>query len=275
MSRDECHSEGRLDKSGQWEMDMYIRAIWISIFLLLMVLLAGCSEDERPQVPAKRNSVKRPIDRPETKKDEVLPTPKEIKPETVLKEEEETEITPSETIQPVKEDEIKKEEDKGYYIINKGDSLTKIAGKGDVYGDPLKWPIIYRLNMVILGGIGIDKDAPYRDLEEGIRLRIIRPDDASEILKTMPKKLWIINTLSAQKRERIVPNTIRLIKNGYHAYLTRTRVKGEDWTRVRVGFFRNRKEAEKEGKKIKELMNLNEVWITKVDEKEFEEFGGY
>ena len=106
-------------------------------------------------------------------------------------------------------------------------------------------------------------------------MRIIRPDDASEILKTMPKKLWIINTLSAQKRERIVPNTIRLIKNGYHAYLTRTRVKGEDWTRVRVGFFRNRKEAEKEGKKIKELMNLNEVWITKVDEKEFEEFGGY
>ncbi|MDP6180052.1 MAG: LysM domain-containing protein [Desulfatiglandales bacterium] len=34
----------------------------------------------------------------------------------------------------------------GYYVVQKGDSFPKIAARKDVYGDPLNWPILYRLN---------------------------------------------------------------------------------------------------------------------------------
>ena len=34
----------------------------------------------------------------------------------------------------------------GYFKVQKGDTLFEIAGREDVYGDPIKWPRIYRAN---------------------------------------------------------------------------------------------------------------------------------
>jgi hypothetical protein len=53
-----------------------------------------------------------------------------------------------------------------------------------------------------------------------------------------------------------LPTAIRLVNDGYPVYLTRAKVKGKDWMRLRVGFFKNRTEATTEAKKIMGLLKL-------------------
>jgi hypothetical protein len=81
--------------------------------------------------------------------------------------------------------------------------------------------------------------------------------------------------LSSPKKERVVPNAVRLMKNGYYVYVTRTKVRGKDWMRLRVGFFSLKKDADVESKKIMALINIPEVWITNAGAEESKEFGGY
>ncbi|HEC30179.1 MAG TPA: LysM peptidoglycan-binding domain-containing protein [Gammaproteobacteria bacterium] len=38
------------------------------------------------------------------------------------------------------------EDTTGSYSVMRGDSLWGIAGKGDVYGNPYQWPLIYKAN---------------------------------------------------------------------------------------------------------------------------------
>jgi hypothetical protein len=52
-------------------------------------------------------------------------------------------------------------------------------------------------------------------------------------------------------------------------------VKGESYQRLRVGFFKNRGEADVAGKKIMSLLNTNEFWPTKIEKNEHEAFAGY
>jgi hypothetical protein len=114
-----------------------------------------------------------------------------------------------------------------------------------------------------------------RELPEGLMLKVITPDQARENLKSNANKSWSVNVLSATARVDIIPSTIRLIRSGYPVYITSAKVKGKDWMRLRVGFFKNRTEADAERKKITALLNLDNSWITKVGQKELEEFGGY
>jgi cell division protein FtsN len=52
-------------------------------------------------------------------------------------------------------------------------------------------------------------------------------------------------------------------------------VRGEDWIRVRVGFFNNREEAQKAGNEVeKKLIAKEPYWITKVSKKEMEDLLG-
>jgi hypothetical protein len=81
--------------------------------------------------------------------------------------------------------------------------------------------------------------------------------------------------VSATTNTKIIPPAIRLINNGYPAYITRAKVKGKDWIRLRVGFFKSRTEADTEGKKIMAMLKIADSWVTKAGKKELEEFGGY
>ena len=245
------------------------------ILVALMMILAGCSGEEQSEPPEQKSIVKKSINRPKPKKAEVLPPVKEPEPPTTLNEAGKTEMPSLETGKRIEEKQIKKEENKGYYITKRDDSLSKIALRGDIYGDPLKWPIIYRLNQSILHQVGSSENAPHEKLPAGIRLKVIKPDEAKKVLKTRPENYWIINVLSSTRMEKIVPNTIKLIENGYPVYLTQARIDGKNWTRIRIGFFENKRDADLEGKKIRELMNLPEIWVTQTDKSEFEEFGGY
>jgi len=255
---------------------MKVLAAIVFICVSSFVLMPGCSSDEeQPVKPEKKVVVKKAIKMPDQKEGGAVVPVQEKEPVPGTKGSVKAEVAEVKENKPQEPSKTVKEEDKGYYLTKKGESLSMIAGKKDVYADPLKWPILYRLNKDILVGIGSDADSPEKEIPGGTKLKIITRGQAEENLKKGPKKTWVVNVLSSPKKERIVPTAIRLMKNGYYVYVTRTKVRGKDWMRLRVGFFSLKKDADVEGKKIMALINIPEVWITNAGTEEYMEFGGY
>jgi hypothetical protein len=65
------------------------------------------------------------------------------------------------------------------------------------------------------------------------------------------------------------------VKLGFPVYIVRANVKGKEYMRLRVGFFKNRSEADEAGKKIKEQLKFQDSWSTKADKEEYEEVAGF
>jgi hypothetical protein len=181
----------------------------------------------------------------------------------------------------VLQDEKKPEKEKpvkaidGYYRIRKGDSLFKVAGRKDVYGNSMKWPSLFRLNMVGLSGMRLSEDFEHKELPAGLGLRFVTPDEAAENLTKLGNKAWVVNVLSSQTSKKIVPAALKLMKNGYLVYISSAVVKGQEWMRLRVGYFGDRSEASAAGKKIVSLLEADGAWIARLGEQELKEFGGY
>lgn len=255
----------------------------ISICVTSLFLCGACSEGEQPLPPVQGTKVVMPIKRPIPEKTKTSSPTQEVKAKPEVKdmggvktaalEEKRVKVSGTETKKKVKETSVK--EEAGYYIVKKGDSLSSIAGKKAVYGDPLKWPILYRLNMDKLGNIQAGKDFADREIPKDLRIRFLTSAELKQNLKKRTHGLWVVNILSATTKKKIVPAAVKLIKEGYPVYIASAKVKGKDWMRLRVGFFKDREEANINGKKVMEIINLTDSWSTKVDEKELEEFGGY
>ena len=258
---------------------MKVSATTISICLTLFLWCGGCSREEPP--PVQKIKEVRPIKIPAPEKAKASLTNEGEKAKTEAKEGEDVKtaaveeraLTRPETDERKKETAV--EEVTGYYIVEKGDSLSGIAAGEDVYEVSLKWPILYRLNKDKLGKLQLGKGFPDRELPEGVRLKISTPDEIKENLERRPHNVWVVNVLSATTSGEIIPAAIRLINNGYLVYITRAKVKGKDWMRLRVGFFKDRAESDTEAKKIMTMLNLVNSWVSKIGEEEFEEFGGY
>ncbi len=272
---------------------MNILVTIISICLAIFFLGQGCSREKQPPVQKTKvvKSIKMPV--PEEVKTPV--TVEEGKPkseeevvkskpeEEAVKEErgevktaaiKEKTVKPPETKAKEKDTAMKKEA--GYYIVKKGDTLSSIAGRKDVYGNPLKWPVLYRLNMDNLGGLEKRKGFPDKELPERVRkLKIVTSDEARKNLEKRANSTWVVNVLSTTTMKKIVPAATKLIKNGHQVYITSARVKGKDWLRLRVGFFKNKTDASTEGKRMMTILNLVDSWATQVGKKEFKEFGCY
>lgn len=163
----------------------------------------------------------------------------------------------------------------GYYKVRKGDSLFKVAGLKDVYGNPMKWPSLFRLNMGGLSGMGLSDDFEHKELPAGIGLRFVKSDEAAENLTELGKKVWVVNVLSSRTSKKIVPAALKLMKNGYRVYISSAVVKGQKWMRLRVGFFGDRPKATAAGKKIMSVLEADDAWVAKLGELELKEFGGY
>jgi hypothetical protein len=156
----------------------------------------------------------------------------------------------------------------------KGDTLSIIAGRDNVMGDPLKWPLLYRLNIEqIKDTAGVD--LPHSQLAEGIKLKLITGEQLKKNLKAMPENLWVINIVSSTTEEKINPVAVKLIREGYYVYITTANVKGQDWMRLRAGFFQDRNVTDIKGKMIKDLLNISDIWTTKIKADEFREYAGY
>jgi hypothetical protein len=257
------------------ERDMKVAAALISIWVISIIIGTGCSREEPSSYPEKNAVVRKPIGMAPQKKAETVTVAKSASPEPVVKKESKEIVATVTEKKPEKKSEGLKREEKGYYITEKSDSLSKIAGRKDIYGDSLKWPIIYRLNMKELDDMAKDANFPKREISAGTRLKIILQTDARENLKKRAKDYWIVNVISLPEEASIVPYAVKLIKNGYPAYITRVDIKGKEWMRLRVGFFGQKEEAEENGRKLVDLLDVSDIWTTKVGDIERGEYGGY
>ena len=263
------------------------------IFMVLLFALAACSAEDQqpPQTPPPKvvQPIKPPtadVEKPtatlaEEKKPQAQekapmekPAVSPEKPGIVPKPEAEDKKVASE--EPTTTQAKKKEKDEpDFYVVKKGDSLSSIAARTDVLKDPLKWPILLRLNRDKLGDWAAGEDLPDRDLPQGTKLKVITAREARASFKKETGTLWVVNVLSAATREEIVPPAVTLVKQGYPVYIVRANVQGKDYMRLRVGFFKNRSETDEVGKKIKEQLNFQDSWSTKADEEEYEEVAGF
>jgi hypothetical protein len=176
-------------------------------------------------------------------------------------------VPPAESGVPVRE---------SFYRVKKNESLLDIAGRQDVYGDALKWPSLFRLNRTALEKMKVTDNLPTEKLPEGLRIKYVSRDDASERLVEVADRLWVVDVASAKSMNAVVPDAILLMRKGYSAYLTKSQLAGEEWIRVRVGFFKDILEALKVSEEVKALLNMSETSMPlKIDKKEWERFAAY
>lgn len=282
----------------------------ISICLMGLLWWPGCSSEEPPpltQTKVVKAIKKRPQAPPATKEEAARPEPAGVeaaKAEPPKTEPKEKKAEPPKAppvaskaqIQEKKEPEPKrapaqektsltqastKTEKKAavpeevFYTVVKEDTLSSIAGKAEVYKDPLKWAILYRINVDALGSLKLSEKLPDMELPTGVKLRIVTPGEVQENLGKRAARMWVVNVLSATTNAEVVPAVINLAKNKYPLYITVAKVKEKDWMRVRVGYYKDRAEAEAEGKKIMAMLNFSDSWTTRLEHKEFAEFAGY
>lgn len=266
--------------------------VWVRTILsclALVVLCLGCSgNDEPPPRAAKPKVVKRIIKPPPPKPVQAVeavetPAPAEKAAQPVAQPEKKAEG--KETPPPAAEKPAKPAvpmtsasppaQEAGVYVAKKGETLSDIAKRKDVYGDPLKWAILYRLNAKKLAKLGNGPGLPDQVLPEGLRLKITTPDEAKENLEKRAKDLWIVNILSARNLREIVPPAVTLMQKGYPVYITSAKIKGKDWMRLRLGFFDTRKSATAEGEKVMALLRFRELWTTKISKDELKDYGRF
>lgn len=278
---------------------MNVSGFMLYICLILLLIMPGCSKQEEPPGPLKQPTVvKRIIRPPKVVKVAKRAVDREIPPRTVEEPGPEKASRPEVRSNPgerpgagiktaalenpsPKAPEVTEAEEKrprgeaGKYVVKENDTLVRIAGREDVYGDPLKWAILCRHNMEQLGPLAKGEDFPERDLPDGMTLRIFSSEETEKNLRERPRNYWIANVLSSSAEERIVPAAIELLKQDYPVYITTVDVKGKTWMRLRVGFFKNKAEADLEGDKIRAVLGLSDLWISKIGDREFEGFAGY
>ncbi len=125
-----------------------------------------------------------------------------------------------------------------FYKVRKNDSLSDIAGRQEVYGDVLKWPSLFRLNRSALEKMRVTESFSVEKLPEGLRLKYVSRDEAATRLAEVADKLWVVDVASAKSMSGVVPSAILLMRKGHHAYVTKSRLAGEEWIRLRVGLLR-------------------------------------
>jgi hypothetical protein len=250
----------------------------IAFFFTFPVFLGGaCSKEEPEEIQAPKVVVRinKPVNKPSVAAPEKKKEPEEVASQAkkLPAPEKKEPAPPAEVEQPEKKVEKKKMD--GYYSVQKGDTLFKIAGRKDVYDDPLKWPSLFRINMNKLDTMEISENFPDKEIPEGIDLRFVTSQEAAQNLVKLEGKFWVINVFSSQNSQKIVPAALKLMKNGYHVYLMTVTIKGKEWMRLRAGFFKDQSEATAVAKKIKLVFKEDDAWVAKTGKMERERFGGY
>jgi hypothetical protein len=261
---------------------MKMSAVILAFFLTAPLWHGGCSREESSQYPGEHYQMVLPIkEAPQAKAE-----PNSFGGEGELKTQgaRQTEAAPTATAieragkQPSSEtggmQAEAREISQGSYVVKTGEGLSEIAARDEVYGDPLKWPILYFYNMKKIGELQLVEGFLDRGLPEGESLRIITPREVRENLQRRTDRAYAVNVLSARSQKGLISSAIRLMKEGYSVYITQATVEGMRWMRLRVGFFETRIEASLERMKINDLLRVRNSWVTEVGREELEEFGG-
>jgi hypothetical protein len=262
---------------GCLEEKMRVSAQVFLCCLTAFLFFNSCSDDKDLPPPRETQKVVKSVPKVEIAKVNPAPAAAEEKP-SAGKKEEETTVAVEKTERP---EELQKEQKEpegvegGYYVVKKGDTLAAIAARKDVYQDSLKWPILLRFNLDQLSPLPVDADFQDKELPAGMKIKIVTPWSVKTERKKGTEKLWVVNVLSSKTNDEIVPVAVTLIEKGYPMYIARADVKGEEWMRLRMGFFPKKAEADEQGKKIRDLMHLKDSWTARADRREYEEFGGF
>jgi hypothetical protein len=288
-------------------VDSSVRPL-VAVFFIAAPLFFGaaCSKEEQKEVQTPRVVV--PITNPvreiaqvalvnERLNSEPGVTPAAITETPSLGDEEGQPDSPALTEKPEEQIDIQKED--GYYRVQKGDSLSKVAGREDVYGNTLLWPSLFRLNMDKLGeikvaeafdlkwsslfrlntdrsnGLNVLENFENEALPESLDLKFVTEKEAKENLAKVAQKTWVVSVMSSQNMKSLVPPAITLMKNGYRVYISEASVRGEDWLRLRIGFFATEQEAAEQGEKIMAMLREDETWVARIAQKELENYGRY
>jgi len=164
----------------------------------------------------------------------------------------------------------------GQYTVRTGDTLSSVAARREVYGDPLKWPSLYRHNRDNLDFLRVRPDMPKRQLAEGVSLAYVTPEEASARLGRMTDDRWVINVASFQVFSNAVVPAVELINRGYQVYTPEAHIEGREWVRLRVGFFASRADAERAASEVMRVLRTAEQpWIAQVTPGELARFAGY
>lgn len=260
-------------------------ALFITLFLVLFLALSGCSNEKELPLGEEKIKVVRTINKPPPKKDEKavileqavpkveaspLESPEEVKAEV------ETVTSEADLASPAVVEDVSSEGEGAPFVdVEKGDTLSSVAAREDIYGDPLKWPILYRMNKEVLDSMEGGAIHPGKEIVPGTKLKLIDPQKSAKKLLERSDHTWVVNVMSSPLEEEIFPVAISLINKGFPVYITRAKVKNKEWLRLRVGFFATKTEADVEGKKIMHMLNLSDSWTTRIKEEELSEFGGF
>lgn len=256
-----------------------IAVLFIFISLVFFLFNSACSQDEKPLPSSQPQKIVKAISKaPGLAKAKKPQINESLRPKPEEKSGAETKPAANEEKESerpkIVTEEARSREEAGYYVVKKGDTLASVAAREDVYGDPLKWPILGRHNLDELNPMSTAEDLPDRVLPEGMKLRFFTRDGVQNNLKERGKKQWAVNVLSSPNKKMVGPVVVRLIRAGFPVYITQANIRGTDYMRVRVGFFAEKTEADVEGKRLMEVLKLPEFWTIKAEE-EVREFGGY
>ncbi len=163
----------------------------------------------------------------------------------------------------------------GVYKVREGDSLSSIAARGEVYGDPELWTVLYIHNLKELGGLEVGGDLHKRLLPLGMKLKTVTAQNFRENLKRRAEDVWVINVLSTAYYDKLVKAAAEVMKMGHPTYVTRVKSEGKEWIRLRAGFFKTKAEADEEGGKILAALRLPKIWTAKPSQDELEKYAGY
>ncbi len=159
----------------------------------------------------------------------------------------------------------------GAYEVEEGETLASIAAREEVYGDPLKWPLLFQVNRERLRGVPMDAGLPHRPLPSGLRLCLSPPGD-EDTGERAPGGDWVVNVISSPSLDPIEGPAVKLLENGYPVYISRATVEGKEWMRLRVGFFNSREQAADAGKELQDLLGLEDSWPVRMGASEKEEY---
>ena len=150
------------------------------------------------------------------------------------------------------------------YIVEEGDNLWKIAEKQEVLNDPWKWKTILiqnrdKINYTIVS----EETGRWKVVVDPGKRLIIKPQEREKagisFNKSRKKKYALqLMSLNLDQLELAIDIVKFLIKDGYYAYLYRTREKIRNQStgtlqyfyRIRVGFFETETEARNIGAEI-------------------------
>jgi hypothetical protein len=270
------------------------------LMMCMLVFMGGCSQGEDNQPPEGKNrvvvAIKKPVPKPAPEEKEVAPPVPEKQAEPAVVEEKETSREKKSTMQqeqPKSEapvparpapaekqatvETLKKpklpELEEGFVRVRDGESLSAVAARENVFGDFLKWPELYRLNLERLSMIRTWQEAKNKPLPAGLALRFVPPAEEQKGQPPLEPKPWVVTVRSWETPGRLAAPAIKLMRNGYHVYISRAVVKEKQWLRLRVGFYRSKSEALTAKEKIGEILGSNDSWIARAGKTELAEFG--